>query len=301
MVLILYYVKIIIKKLFLADSIDKYLEKIIVGYYRLFPRKKAGIRERHARRKVIISLTTIPDRVGKVWITIESLLRQTYKPDEIILWLAKDEFANVIIPERLHEQEKRGLVIRYCDNLKSYKKFYYTAAENPDAYIVTVDDDIIYAENLLENLVKAYRKNPGCIICTRSHRMVKRNGRLLPYNSWITYEQREEISETPTYQNFFIGCGGTLFHMFLMGRKSLLDKHVFMDIAPTADDVWLNFNAWTSGLKVKNLQSILGSLILIESSSKKGLYETNLNRNKNDDQIRRVVDYLGINIDKYIN
>ena len=120
------------------------------------------------------------------------------------MWLAKDEFANVIIPERLHEQEKRGLVIRYCDNLKSYKKFYYTAAENPDAYIVTVDDDIIYAENLLENLVKAYRKNPGCIICTRSHRMVKRNGRLLPYNSWITYEQREEISETPTYQNFFL-------------------------------------------------------------------------------------------------
>ena len=86
-----------------------------------------------------------------------------------------------------------------------------------------------------------------------------------------------------------------------MGRKSLLDKDVFMDIAPTADDVWLNFNAWVSGLKVKNLQSILGSLILIESSSKEGLYETNLNRNKNDDQIRRVVDYLGINIDKYIN
>ena len=116
-------------------------------------------------------MTSIPDRINKTWITIESLFRQTYKPDRIILWLSKEEFKNFPLPSALKTQQKRGLQIKYCDNLMSYKKIYYTAKENPNSYIVTVDDDIIYAENMLEELVRTYKQNQGCIICNRSHYM----------------------------------------------------------------------------------------------------------------------------------
>lgn len=299
MVLLLYYVKKICRTIFLADRVDRFLEYIITKYYILFPTKRSGVHNCNAKRKLIVSLTTIPGRINKVWITIESLLRQTYKPDQIILWLAKDEFADVVIPERLHKQIERGLTIKYCDNLKSYKKFYYTAVENPDAYIVTVDDDIIYAENLLENLVRTYKKNSGCIICTRSHWILKRKGRLLSYNAWETYDNRKKIPESPAFQNFFTSGGGTLLPVFLMKKKELLARDVFMDIAPTADDVWLNFNAWISGLKVKNCEGILGNIITITSSSDNGLYE--INQKKNDEQIVRVLNYLNININDYID
>ncbi len=293
----LYYIKKIIQNYCDSEKIDRRLETLIVKYYELFPKKVMGIRERKAKRPIIISLTTIPRRIDKVWITVESLLRQTYKPDKIILWLAKDEFADIELPEKLRRQTERGLSIRYCDNLRSYKKFYYTAVENPHAYVVTVDDDMIYAENLLENMVKAYRKSPRCIICTRSHMVRRVSGKILPYQNWINYEQRGHILKETTYQNFFVGCGGVFFPMFLMDKR-LFEKDIFMDIAPTADDVWLNFIAWVSGLKTKNIDGVWGNLILIKSSSDSGL--CNINRKKNDEQIKQIMDYLQIAVDEYV-
>lgn len=299
MIQILYHIKKFLLDYFFAEETDEYLEKLITKYYELFPKKNKGIRNRHARRKIIISLTTIPDRIDKVWITVESLLRQTYKPDQIILWLAQDEFEGIELPDKLKQQMKRGLAIRYCDNLRSYKKFYYTAVENPQAYIVTVDDDIIYAEGMLEKLLKAYKKNPGSIICTRSHWITMRNGRVLPYDNWVNFNKRKKIPEYPAYGNFFTSGGGTLLPIFMMDKR-LFEKDIFMEIAPTADDVWLNFCAWVSGLKIKNVDGILGHVILIKSSSKKGLSLVNLKKNNNDEQIKKVIEYLNINIRNYI-
>lgn len=297
MVQLLYHIKHLLKRYYDIDEIDRCLEKIIVKYYKLFPAFKMGICSRHTKRKIIISLTTIPDRIDKVWITIESLLRQTYKPDQIILWLAQDEFADRELPKNLCQQINRGLTIKYCDNLRSYKKFYYTAVENPYAYIVTADDDVIYAEGMLKNLIRAYKKNPHCIICTRSHQVGVRNGKLLPYDKWIKYEKRKQIPKEATFQNFLTSGAGTLFPMFLMDKR-LLEKEMFMTIAPTADDVWLNMTAWTSGIKTKNIPGVLGEMISVRSSADKGLYREN--RKKNDEQIRKVLQYLEININDYI-
>lgn len=299
MTLLLYHIKSFLERNLNVKNIDDILEIIIVNYYKLFSSRKIGIQHRRNKRKVIVSLTTIPDRIDKVWITIESLLRQTYKPDQIILWLAEDEFANCQIPSKLWKQCERGLTIRYCENLKSYKKFYDTAREYVDAYIVTVDDDVIYSENLLRSLIKEYVQNPGCIICTRSHWIRQCNGKLLPYNHWIKYEKREGVFDKPSFQNFFVGCGGTFFPMFLMDRKKLLDKDTFMEIAPTADDVWLNFNAWIAGMKTKNIPGVLGNTISIQSSSDRGLFR--VNKKKNDEQIVKTLDFMGINIKEYMD
>lgn len=280
-------------------DIDRGLEKIITTYYKLTPTVKSGIRKRKRERKVIISFTTIPSRVDKVWITVESLLRQTCKPDEIILWLAKDEFEGKDLPISLVRQMKRGLTIRYCDNLKSYKKFFYTMQENPDSFVITVDDDIIYAEKMLELLLKTYRENPGCVICHRSHLIRKSNGNLLPYCRWTYWVDRKEMQTEPSFQNFFTSGGGTLFPVFLLDKR-VFWKEVFLERAPLADDVWLNLICWLSGLKIKNTESNLGDVILIASSSEKGLLLENVVKNKNDEQMKAVLDYFNIDINDYI-
>ena len=238
-------------------------------------------------------------RIDKIWITVESLLRQTYKPDKIILWLARDEFQNVKLPERLKEQQKRGLQIRYCDNLRSYKKFYYTAKEHPDDYIVTVDDDIIFAEDMLEILVKTYRENPGGIICHRSHYIKKHRGKLRPYTEWLGYERRTNIGSRYSFQNFFTSGAGTLFPVFRLG-KVILQQEIFMELAPYADDVWLNFCAWKSGVKTINAKGNLGNIMTIESSSNKGLSITNVAYKKNDGQIEKVLEYLKIDVNQFL-
>ena len=41
---------------------------------------------------IIVSLTTFGKRINNVHLTIESIFRQTIRPEKIILWLAESEF-----------------------------------------------------------------------------------------------------------------------------------------------------------------------------------------------------------------
>lgn len=299
MVSLLYEIKdYLYRKMGIVD-IDQDLEKVITTYYKMVPAVGSGITKKKRGREVILSLTTIPDRITKTWITIESLLRQSCKPDQIILWLAEDEFRGMELPDAIKRQMQRGLTVRYCENLRSYKKFYGTMSENPEAFVVTADDDIIYPEKMLEVLLKTYQENPECVVCNRSHWMRKSHGKLLPYCRWIHWIDRKRGQSEPLYQNFLTSGGGTLFPVFLLDQ-GILQKDVFVQLAPLADDVWLNFICWISGVKVKNTVGALGNVIFIESSAQKGLLRENVGKSKNDIQIEAVLDYFHIDIDDYI-
>lgn len=281
------------------------LEYIIKLYYQI-PYLKKGIRSYNKdKRKLIVSLTTIPSRINKVWMTVESLLRQTRKPDKIILWIAEDEFEGITIPDNLKKQERRGLEIRYCENLRSYKKFYYSMMEYPKDYVLIVDDDSIYSEKMIEAVLDTSAENPNCIVCNRSHRIRTDGSEMFNYLRWGLYDNRGKISSIPSYQNFFTGNGGVLFPVWLLD-KSVFNKKVFMEIAPTGDDVWLNFVGWKSKIKIVNTKGIFGFIIPIQSSSENGLFVDNLSKTngncecKNDIQIKNVLKYFNINIKNYI-
>ena len=108
------------------------IEGYIEAYYNLFIPKyykkmqsKRGYKETKNKPRIIISLTSFPKRIDIVWITIESILRQSQKPDEIILWLAEEQFQGIdSLPKSLLELMERGLTIRFCDDLRSHKKYY---------------------------------------------------------------------------------------------------------------------------------------------------------------------------------
>ena len=128
------------------------------------------------------------------------------------------------------------------------------------------------------------------------------HGQISLYRKWKIFEDRsrEERKQKPSYSNFFVGCGGTLFPVFLLDRR-LFQKEVFMDIAPTGDDIWLNFICWVSQVKVKSTEGILGHIIFMEEKSKKGLLLQNVGKRKNDTQIKAVLEYLQIKVDDYVN
>lgn len=283
---------------------DEAFEDFIKFYYRI-PYFRKGIGSEKRDKKVIISLTTIPSRLGKVWLTTESLLRQSEKPDKIILWLAEDEFWGIEIPIELEKQKKRGLEIRYCKDLKSYKKFYYTMLEYRNGYVLTVDDDFIYSDRLLAEMMDASACYPDCIICNHAHKIRTDKNGIFPYLRWIRYENRKIKEDNPSFQNFFVGCGGVLFPVWLLDRE-IFRKDIFMKIAPTADDVWLNFNAWHSKVKIVMTKGILGYMIPIHSSSDQGLYlkntveKTETCECENDFQIRNVLQYFDLDIKKYV-
>ena len=96
------------------------------------------------------------------------------------------------------------------------------------------------------------------------------------------------------------GGAGALFPAFLLD-KNFLNKDVFLKLAPYADDVWLNFWAWVSDIKIVNTKGFLGYIIGIHSSSNNGLVRINVLYQKNDEQIQQVLKYCNIDFRKYLN
>ena len=113
----------------------------------IFPNK--GITHIKREQKIIVSLTSYPQRIDIVYKVIDSLLRQSLKPDVVVLWLARDEFPRQeqSLPRELRRYIKFGLTIRWCENLRSYKKLIPSLKAYPSDTIVTADDDILYPEN----------------------------------------------------------------------------------------------------------------------------------------------------------
>ena len=85
-----------------------------------------GVRSRsreQRRAKMVVSLTTFPLRIGKVHLTIQSILRQSRPADRILLWLSKEEFPEEAqLPANLLRLKEKGLDIRFCDNIRSFKR-----------------------------------------------------------------------------------------------------------------------------------------------------------------------------------
>ena len=72
-------------------------------WYEKHPSKKYGLNRKPREKKVIVSFTSYPKRIGDVWLVAETLLRQSCKPDKVILWLADSQFPGGLadLPPRL--------------------------------------------------------------------------------------------------------------------------------------------------------------------------------------------------------
>ena len=202
---------------------------------------------------LVVSLTTFNKRINDVYLTIESLFRQSLKADKIILWLSREEFDQVDIPSSLRILEKRGLTIAICDeDLGPYKKFFYTVKDHPESLIVTVDDDVIYPPDMLDMLYRAWLKDPDSVHCHRAHKIgLGGNGELLPYEQWDknTSDSSRSRLIMPT------GIGGVLYFPGCF-HEELLNKALFLKLAPRADDIWLKAMTLKQGVLSKKIEDV---------------------------------------------
>lgn len=187
------------------------------------------------RPKIIVSLTTFPARVNKIWMVLECILRQTILPDKIILWLSKVQFKSIdSLPKSLLRMQARGVEIRLIDgDIRSHKKYAYAMQDFPHDIIVTIDDDIFYRSTMIEELMKQHKATPTAVVACYAHDMrYNEQGELLPYKQW----ENNVINGTHL---FFGSGGGTLFPSQSL-HKDVLRSDLAMQLCPNADDVWLN-------------------------------------------------------------
>ena len=194
--------------------------------------------------KVIVSLTTYGKRLYEVYLTIESIMQQTVKPNRIILWL-QDDLQNTTLPIMLQKQMARGLEIGFCKDIKSYKKLIPSLHKFPDDIIVTIDDDIIFSVDMLENLLISYQKNPQYVHTNRAHIMkVLDEGTFDKYLNWKL--DTKQVGMSPFC--FPTGGAGTLYPPHSLSEE-VFNEEVFLALCPKGDDIWFKAMSLLNGTK----------------------------------------------------
>lgn len=260
------------------------------AYYRLISlfSQRSGVTKDERKTPVIVSLTAIPERYNKLHLCIESLLRQDRKPDRVILWLSDD---SIPLPKKLTKLCKRGLEIRYCEDIRSYRKIIYTLEDYPKALVVTADDDLFYPKKWLSALHDAYKVEPGVIHCHRSHQMTfDSGGKLDDYKKWGFCSQESCYASPLTFPT---GAGGVLYPPGTL-NKNVINKKLFLQLAPTADDVWLKAMSILNKTKCRNTGIYKHEFTQIKGTQKRALWRENTEQDMNDKQIKAVWDYFDI-------
>lgn len=200
-------------------------------------------------KDVIVSLTSYGKRINDVAITIESIMQGSVLPNKIILWL-EEKLAKEKLPSLIENQKNRGLEIKYCRDIRSYKKIIPTLKNYPEACIITIDDDVLYNYDLVERLVNSYRLAPNCIHACRARKMVFSSNKLESYLKWPLVSNGETLS----CKTFQTGVGGVLYPPHSL-HNDVFDEKAFMELCPYGDDIWLYVMAVRNGFNILKVET----------------------------------------------
>ncbi len=217
------------------DAFKQFQDDVLAKYGKV---SADGFNKETRDVRIIVSMTTIPFRIEAAAVVISIMMHQTMKPDEIIINLGDKFFEGVQLPELLLEEEKCGVKINFCHDLYCHTKYFHTIKSHPDDIVITVDDDIIYSETLIEELYASYQKFPNAVSAMRAHLITfdEKNDELAPYNKW-KYCCSDYIG-IPTHKMLATGVGGVLYppHAF---TDELFNVDALLKVCPKADDLWL--------------------------------------------------------------
>lgn len=210
-----------------------------------------------SKYKVIISLTTIPDRLPHLYPAISSILDQSKRVDEIILNLpyVSRKGKPYILPNWF-----KGLVnVRVNWLTKDYgpstKLLPLLKTELGSTRIIVFDDDNIYNSQTVEKLIKSFNnlndinnERPRNAI-TQFGVLLDANGRIPGFSAWrrikTVFQRQQEV-------DLLQGCFGfvvtpNMFPHFVFSTEKAPSSSI------SVDDVW--FSGWLTinGIKIWNL------------------------------------------------
>lgn len=232
--------------------------------------------------KIIVSFTSYPPRIDSVHKVVESLCHQTVPADEIILFLSNEEFPGKErdIPFQLRELlGKQGFRIEWVGgNLKSHKKYYYALKQYRKDIVITVDDDKIYANTMISELVESCHRFPNAVSARAVRMIVKKNGTLEVYSKWK--KRLEQYVDRPRTDLCAIGVGGVCYPPFV-ADDDWFHLEDISNLAENQDDLWLKYNEIISGVPIVYVKSSHDDVTIKDSQTVR-LSSANLYENEND-------------------
>lgn len=186
---------------------------------------------------IYVSLTTIPERVKNLNKSIESILKQTKRPDKIFINIPKEykRFKEIINDNQIPKFSDNIIEITRCKDYGPGTKLLGSLNKiNKNSLIILLDDDHIYEDYMIEKFNYFYLKSPE--------------------NAYSFYVH--------PLKNFGVGQGADGFAInsnFLKGVDKFYDQ-----VVKKNDDLFIHDDLWTSfflfyvkKVKILSLQSHL--------------------------------------------
>lgn len=243
------------------------------------------------RSDYIICFTSYPARIKNIVLTVESLFSQTKPAFKIILVLSGEEFVDRKLPDSVCNLVERGLEILWVEkNTRSYKKLLPVQAAYPNKNIITVDDDILYLPDFLENLISASKQYPNSVIGNRGRSIQKDIDHFKSYIEWpLIFRQSKGKLILLT------GMGGILYPPGKLNTQLLQDIELAQKLCPDADDFWFWAVSVYSDVTIvcTGLETYVDPEVEVPKES---LTSKNVLQGGNDRQFLAVLDFFKIEL-----
>ena len=197
-------------------------------------------------QRVVVSFTTMPDRIRHIEPMLNSMLDQSVRPDAIFLNVpdrSRRTGAEYAIPSQLEQVE--SLEIRRCghDWGPATKLIPTLLSEtDPDTIIIVVDDDQVYPREMIETFLAHEQNLPDAALCARGFRVPFQMHHPLRNTSYGTK------LDAPCEAEIMQGSAGFLVKPRLFTPR-LYDYEDAPDAAMMVDDVWIAGNLARNGVR----------------------------------------------------
>jgi hypothetical protein len=174
---------------------------------------------------------------------MQSIIKQTIKPDKIFLYLSEEPYIldigfkdkKITNSNLLNFIYDNSIInIKWVKNTGSYRKLLPLLKDkwDEDCIIITIDDDTIYDKNLIKNLINDYYKNK-CVVCYRGFTPLF--DKIQNYN----YLKRDNLKSLSLY-NFSTGKGGILYkpEFFHKTKNLIFNDEIYLNTCDKQDDIW---------------------------------------------------------------
>lgn len=258
--------------------------------------KRYALNRQERKTRIIVSLTSYPGRFAHIHTALKSIMLQTVKPDKIIVWLDEDVSRHRFTAKML-DLEQYGIEYRAMPgDLKPHKKYIHAMREFPEDIIITVDDDLIYAKDVIETLLKTHERYPKAVCARRVHKITKKpDGEIASYNDWLG---EYCAYDTPAHDLVATGVGGVLYPPHCL-YEAAFDEALITDLSLKADDIWLKFMELLNGTYVVWAPCRIPMPDLIEKEQETSLRSENVTQNRNDVYFANVQSYFHVQTDAF--
>jgi len=191
--------------------------------------------------RLIVSLTTVPERSRRILPALRSLLDQTCPADGIVLaW--PDRSLRTGLPYFEPPELPDGVRLLHCEDEGPVSKLLPALRLEPTAAIIVVDDDVVYPNDFIENLLAAHRVNPRAALGWRGWQLAQDSD---PRDFKHVFATGVE---TLTPVDVLLGTWGYLIPPKVFD-EAIFDLDAFPAELRWVDDVWVSGNLARRGIQ----------------------------------------------------